>query len=241
MRIKELRELHDMQQKTLANILGISSNTLSQYENEKREPGIDIVSKIAKYFNVSTDYVYGISKIVTCNDCGLSYCPDVELDIETHKEIHSKWKKAVERHGFCYSYSAENERIKADNRNIVKNTSLPIDVRYDAQIEVFKCLFSRSVVASNYSDNHIDFSAYISMLLNQKTVEENLGEELYQKMVSEFGKKPGIPDGQTYYYGYEVPQSTTIAAHFDGDEFTEDELDEIRQFAEFVKNRKKPS
>ena len=33
-----------------------------------------------------------------------------------------------------------------------------------------------------------------------------------------------------------LPQ--TIAAHFDGNEFTEDELDEIRQFAEFVKNRK---
>jgi predicted transcriptional regulator len=31
----------------------------------------------------------------------------------------------------------------------------------------------------------------------------------------------------------------TIAAHFDGTEYTEDELDEIRQFAEFVKNRKK--
>lgn len=34
-------------------------------------------------------------------------------------------------------------------------------------------------------------------------------------------------------------QPTTIAAHFDGNEYTEDELDEIRQFAEFVKNRKK--
>ena len=34
-------------------------------------------------------------------------------------------------------------------------------------------------------------------------------------------------------------QKITIAAHFDGDDFTEDELDEIRQFAEFVKNRKK--
>lgn len=31
----------------------------------------------------------------------------------------------------------------------------------------------------------------------------------------------------------------TIAAHFDGDEYTEDELEEIKQFAEFVKNRKK--
>ena len=33
--------------------------------------------------------------------------------------------------------------------------------------------------------------------------------------------------------------STTMAAHFDGNEYTEDELDEIRQFAAFVKNRKK--
>lgn len=34
-------------------------------------------------------------------------------------------------------------------------------------------------------------------------------------------------------------EPTTLAAHFDGDEYTEDELDEIRQFAEFVKNKRK--
>ncbi len=34
-------------------------------------------------------------------------------------------------------------------------------------------------------------------------------------------------------------QPTTIAAHFDGDEYTEDELEEIRQFAAFVKNKRK--
>lgn len=40
---------------------------------------------------------------------------------------------------------------------------------------------------------------------------------------------------------YEMTSSepTIIAAHFDGDEYTEDELDEIRQFAEFVKNKRK--
>ncbi len=32
---------------------------------------------------------------------------------------------------------------------------------------------------------------------------------------------------------------STIAAHFDGDEFTESELEEIKQFAEFVKNKRK--
>lgn len=32
---------------------------------------------------------------------------------------------------------------------------------------------------------------------------------------------------------------STLAAHFDGDEYTEEELDEIKQFAEFVKNKRK--
>lgn len=39
---------------------------------------------------------------------------------------------------------------------------------------------------------------------------------------------------------YKKPlQVQTLAAHFDGDEYTEDELNEIRQFAEFVKNKRK--
>lgn len=39
----------------------------------------------------------------------------------------------------------------------------------------------------------------------------------------------------------DTSSSTTLAAHFDGDEYTESELDEIRQFAEFVKNKRKQS
>lgn len=36
-----------------------------------------------------------------------------------------------------------------------------------------------------------------------------------------------------------ISSPTTLAAHFDGDEYTEEELNEIRQFAAFVKSRKK--
>lgn len=45
-----------------------------------------------------------------------------------------------------------------------------------------------------------------------------------------------------YLMGWEINSnntSKTIAAHFDGMEFTEDELEEIRNFAEFVKNKRK--
>lgn len=44
----------------------------------------------------------------------------------------------------------------------------------------------------------------------------------------------------SYLMGWEEPQKpSTLAAHFDGNEYTEDELNEIRQFAEFVKNKRK--
>ena len=42
-----------------------------------------------------------------------------------------------------------------------------------------------------------------------------------------------------YFCSDDIARTSTIAAHFDGDEFTEDELDEIKQFAEFVKNKRK--
>ena len=41
------------------------------------------------------------------------------------------------------------------------------------------------------------------------------------------------------YFVEDPEMPATIAAHFDGDEFTEEELDEIRQFANFIKLRNK--
>lgn len=230
MRIKELREINDIQQKELAAELNIPASTLSQYETGKREPNIEIVKKIANFFNVSTDYIYGLSAITTCHDCGLSYCPDNKLDLATHKEIHSRWLKAKNKYGFCYSNYGERERIKVLNRNVVKDYSLPLDKRYQAQIEVFKCLFSRSLEASNYSDSFISFEEYVSMLLNQPSVKKRLGDELYQKMVNKFGTSEGIPDGQTYYYQYETSDAPTFAAHKDGENFTPAELDKIEEY-----------
>lgn len=39
--------------------------------------------------------------------------------------------------------------------------------------------------------------------------------------------------------GNAMPAPSTLAAHFTGDEYTEEELEEIRQFAEFVKSKRK--
>ena len=57
MRLKELREDADIKQQTLAKYLHIGQNTYSQYENGQRQLPIDVLIKLAKYYNVSTDYI----------------------------------------------------------------------------------------------------------------------------------------------------------------------------------------
>ena len=43
----------------------------------------------------------------------------------------------------------------------------------------------------------------------------------------------------TEYFGDVDGEPSTLAAHFEGEEYTKDELAEIRQFAEFVRNKRK--
>ena len=59
MRLRDLREDNDITQNQIASILNVKQNTYSQYENGKREVPIDILWKLADYYNVSIDYLVG--------------------------------------------------------------------------------------------------------------------------------------------------------------------------------------
>ena len=65
MRLKDLREDHDIPQRVLADFLRIKQNTYSQYENGVRQIPLDMLIKLAEYFNVSTDYMLGITNTKT--------------------------------------------------------------------------------------------------------------------------------------------------------------------------------
>lgn len=62
MRIRDLRLERGISQRELAAALGIAPNTLSQYENEKREPDLKTLERIADFLNVSIDCILGRNK-----------------------------------------------------------------------------------------------------------------------------------------------------------------------------------
>lgn len=62
-RMKQMREKKGLIQTIMANKLGVTQQTLSRYENDITCIKADVLIKAAKYFNVSTDYLLGLSEI----------------------------------------------------------------------------------------------------------------------------------------------------------------------------------
>lgn len=62
-RIKQLRENRGLIQEILASELGITQQMLSKYERDISLVKVDILKKLAQYFNVTTDYLLGISEV----------------------------------------------------------------------------------------------------------------------------------------------------------------------------------
>ena len=59
-RLCELRKDKGLTQKELGDELALSKYTISSYEKEKSSPDDDTKVKLAKYFNVSLDYLLGL-------------------------------------------------------------------------------------------------------------------------------------------------------------------------------------
>lgn len=57
--LKILRQEFGLTQKQIASILNIKTNTYNQYEKGIREPKIEILKKLANYYNCSIDFVLG--------------------------------------------------------------------------------------------------------------------------------------------------------------------------------------
>lgn len=201
--IKELCDKNKTSISALEKVLGYGNGSLSK---AKVIPS-DRIYEIALHFDVRMEDLMPRNNsndtIRSCPDCGVTYdCSDKEA-VNHHLEEHSLWEKASEKFGELHCDYYINELIKAKNRNIRNDLSNPLSVRYDAEIEVLRCLFSRSVARSGYNLNHCSFEQYVAMMMYGQKYRKYLGDELYEKIVDNFGAMPGIEDGKSYY---EIPE-----------------------------------
>ena len=58
-RLKELRKARGVTQEQVADRLGVKKPSISNWENDNIMPSVDMLIKIADYFQVSTDFLLG--------------------------------------------------------------------------------------------------------------------------------------------------------------------------------------
>ncbi len=59
-RIRDLREDHDLTQSQVAKILSCSQQVYSNYELGQRDIPTDVLIKLSRFYDVSTDYILGL-------------------------------------------------------------------------------------------------------------------------------------------------------------------------------------
>lgn len=62
-RICELRTASGWSQVDLAKKLGVAKQSVSNWENENIQPSIEMLVRLARLFNVTTDYLLGLDSI----------------------------------------------------------------------------------------------------------------------------------------------------------------------------------
>ena len=55
--LRQVRKARNLNQQKVAMDLNISRESLSHYENGKREPSLALLVEMSRYFNVSIDYL----------------------------------------------------------------------------------------------------------------------------------------------------------------------------------------
>ena len=62
-RLRDLREDHDLTQTQLVEKLKMHKTTYTNYEQGKRDLPLEVAIRIAKFYNVSLDYLAGLTNI----------------------------------------------------------------------------------------------------------------------------------------------------------------------------------
>ncbi len=110
--LKKLRQDNNLTQDELAKKIDTSRSNIANYENDKNMPSVDILEKLSKLFNVSTDYLLGKSDIRNPEKADLDKL-QIGLSTKDYANISDEQLKQIE--DFAKFVLKDNKKNKNDN------------------------------------------------------------------------------------------------------------------------------
>ena len=184
--IKVLRKSLGMNQKEFAAKLGIRQSTLSSYENEAISPSTDMLITIAKEFNVSVDWLCGLTEskttISTLSDI-IEFLFEMEKIPELHFDIHiDKNDDHTLITGITFDSRDEEHKMNVDMCMFLSN--------YAEHREIFKSYFVGKDMYELWQKNQIEYYDKLPLTRNEfddldSATRTQLRNELLRKKLDE--------------------------------------------------------
>lgn len=121
-RLKQLRKSFDLTQESFANKISSSRSTIAGYETERKEPDYETLKKIADFFDVSVDYLLGITDIKKIEQSS----SDKEKDnsnpfLREFEGLSEESKKEVEKYMELLKIKEQMDKSKDETSSALEN------------------------------------------------------------------------------------------------------------------------
>jgi transcriptional regulator with XRE-family HTH domain len=117
-KLKSLRVQKGLKQYEVAKYLGVDKTTYSKYETGVSEPNFEILKKLALFFDVTSDYLIGLSQIPG------NFLYDEESDNPQIKKINSL-ARALNDQGLERLYEYADDLVSSEKYRKGKSTRTP--------------------------------------------------------------------------------------------------------------------
>lgn len=183
--IKALRIEGRISQKSLADSLGITQSTIANYENNIRQPNLEMLIKIADYFNVSTDFILsrtGIYESKVSVDHNSIEVADYFLNILLNRPVNEAYAYAeayYQRHGVRKLYFTlfrmvmtkvgwlwEVEEISSGSEHVISHILDEMVVHFSKKVKVQSHDSVRIVASTILGERHTFGLKMLSLLLS---------------------------------------------------------------------------
>lgn len=156
-RLKELRRKNGVSLRELGEAIGASESTISLYENQKREAPYSTFIKIADFFNVSIDYLFGTKRSTELNIDNIPVIESVTIEngnytinsMDGEKDFDSSQFLLKMHDNSMESQISQGDYAIVDTNAEIKNGDLAIVIFDASPITVRKIYFKGESILLN--------------------------------------------------------------------------------------------
>lgn len=187
-RIQKLCKVNGTSLNQVEKELNFGKGYLSKLDNST--PNAKKMEKVADHFGVTVDFLMGKTDKIECKECGQTYNPFDEFDMDIHYTYHRKILQAMAMYPSLTPYAVAVQ-IKAHGLSEIKHYDITDDKIIDILSEYLKAAFSLYVYMDFEPEKRYDYADFCKSEVTRLIKEDSIPNKSVDYVLDVYGIDKG--------------------------------------------------